>query len=157
MNVQETTIAGEEPVALATAAPKPQSPTAGPITMRRIGGADDIARLHVARRAAGLPPPLAATHIFELRGSGPAVGLLGSTVIGYGSLAAEPIMTGWLQADVSQADALACMKSLETEAREMGLRYVVVPCTDDCRWLAEMEAMGYRAAARVTNYLKVLR
>lgn len=122
------------------------------ITLRRVAGVEDLRRLNAARRAAGEEPAIAPTHVFEKAGSSGT-----PQIIAYASLGAIPVLAGWVDASIPQPEAIECMRRMVDEAREIGLRLVVVPVTDDCRFLPDMEAMGFQKNKRVTNFIGLLR
>lgn len=116
--------------------------------LRPIGDEVDRIMIDGARGLAGLQPSFQATHIFER----------GPDVVGYASLNNIPILTGWLHdQQVPQVEAIGCIAKLEEAARKQGLRFLVMPCTDDCRFLPDMKRMGYRINNRVTLFIKPLR
>lgn len=115
-------------------------------TRREIDSLEDAARVARVVRENG-HVCIAPTHVFER----------GDDVVGYASVNAVPVLTGWLDEDkVEQAEARALVAGLEDMARERGLAFVCMPCTADCRFKPDMEKMGYRLAGKVSLYLKGL-
>ncbi len=133
----------------------------GKLTLRKVASEADATAISRAARAAG-HQTIMPTHIVtkEL----PPVDLLGEGVgirrecVGYASLNAMPILTGWLDAEkVSDRDADAIVDQLSEEARLAGLQWLAMPVTEDCRFRHRMAQLGYRQVGRpLTLYLKVL-
>lgn len=118
------------------------------LTLREIKEDKDILALHIVRIEARLPNALAPTHLFERDGQ----------VVGYASVAAIPILMGWLHDDrITSAEARACFEAAERQAAEQGYKYLVMPCTDDCRFIKEARQMGWRPLKKATMFLKFLK
>lgn len=114
--------------------------------LRTISSPEEVHAVTQAAHAAG-NSCIAPTHIIERDGQ----------AVGYASLAAVPILTGWLHEEhISQPEGHRIIAELEAEARRQGLPFLCFPCTDDCRFKPDMTALGYRKSKTVTFYLKPL-
>ena len=91
----------------------------------------------------------APTHVYERDGE----------LVGYASLGAIPLLTGWLDHEkVSSAEGRECVARIEAIAADFGMRIICMPTTNDCRFKDDMGPMGYRHAenATVTMWFKKL-
>ncbi len=93
----------------------------------------------------------APTHIYEKESNGK------THCVGYASVNAIPMLTGWLSEEtVSQEEGKAAIADLEKIALAQGCKFLLMPCTADCRFIEDMEKMGYRRGRRVTLFVKNL-
>lgn len=115
-----------------------QRPAQEDLTLRPIADAADVQAVQRAARQQG-HQVIAPTHVFTRHGQ----------ICGYASIAAVPVLTGWLHDDkVSQDEARAAIADLENLAREQGCQFLMMPVTDDCRFRNDMENMGWRGSLK---------
>lgn len=153
-------------------APTPSSYLPTPtLILREVADAEDIETCMRTARAAG-HSCAAPTHIIEdgrLKmedGVKPEDGKLRTPnsqlptpdCVGYASIGAVTVLTGWLHDDkVSQAEARQIIEQLCAIARdEHGRSFVIMPCTHDCRMLDDMKAMGFRELPKYKLFFKRL-
>lgn len=88
--------------------------------------------------------PIAPTHVLKR----------GEEVVGYGSAGQLALIAGWTADSVSDAHSLHAFRLVETAAVMHGAKFLMVVCTDDCRFKPFMQQEGYREGNRGTVYVK---
>jgi hypothetical protein len=128
------------------------------LVLRDVADDRDRAACQAAARAAG-HSCAAPTQIIERFPSpgGEGQGEGERSCVGYASIGAVTVLTGWLHDDrVSAEEARDIVKQLEQIARETGAGYVIMPCTKDCRMLGHLEDIGWRRLPEYHLFLKRL-
>jgi len=125
------------------------------LVLRDVADATDVARCQAAARAAG-HSCAAPTQIIE-RHQPSTINHQPTDCVGYASIGAVTVMTGWLHDDrVSAEEARDIVQQLEHIARETGATYVIMPCTKDCRMLDHLKDIGWRKLPDYHLFMKRL-
>ena len=87
------------------------------------------------------------THVFVKSGE----------IVGYGSVAAMPILNFWADsAKLGPADSLRMIEQGEAVSSHHGLRTVIVPCAENSPFAVHMERLGYTKLGTTVLYRKEL-
>ncbi len=79
----------------------------------------------------------------------------GATPVGYGSLAAVPMMHIWVDSKAVRArESLGLLNTGEAMLAKMGMRSVIVPCWSGSPFAPYMEQLGYKKLGETTLYIK---
>jgi hypothetical protein len=78
--------------------------------------------------------PMLPTHVWVREGK----------IVAYASIGIMAILGGWAHSsEMSDAEALAALALAEEHARLIGIKYVVMPCSEDCRYQPFLAEQGY--------------